>query len=132
MSNFKDTAAVLKSVMSNLMSPDNNVRTKAESTLNSEWLAAQPQTLLGSLAFLVHQDPDAQARAFASVLLRRIAFQGMPNADTKEDMRMVWSAVPQAVTQAVKSELLGALRDESDRGARHKLCDTISEVVNNE
>ncbi|KAJ1735150.1 importin subunit beta-3 [Coemansia sp. Benny D160-2] len=132
MSNFKDTAAVLKGVMSNLMSPDNNVRTKAESTLNSEWLAAQPQTLLGSLAFLVHQDPDAQARAFASVLLRRIAFQGMPNADTKEDMRMVWSAVPQAVTQAVKSELLSALRDESDRGARHKLCDTISEVVNNE
>ncbi|KAJ2557738.1 importin subunit beta-3 [Coemansia sp. RSA 1933] len=132
MSSFKETAALLKNVMSNLMSSDNNVRTQAESSLNREWVAVQPQTLLGSLAFLVHQDPDAQARAFASVLLRRISFQNMPNAENKEDERMVWSAVPSTVTQAVKAELLGALKDESERGARHKLCDTISEIVNNE
>ncbi|KAJ2401332.1 importin subunit beta-3 [Coemansia sp. RSA 2559] len=129
---FKDTAALLKNVMSNLMSSDNIVRTQAESSLNSDWLAVQPQTLLGSLAFLVHQDPDSQARAFASVLLRRISFQKMPNADNKEDERMVWNSVPNAATQAVKVELLGALKDETDRGARHKLCDTISEVMNNE
>ncbi|KAJ1991204.1 importin subunit beta-3 [Coemansia spiralis] len=132
MSSFKDTAMLLKTLMSSLMSSDNDVRTQAESSLNNEWLAAQPQTLLGSLSFLVHQDSEAEARAFASILLRRIAFQNMPNPENKEDERSVWSAVPETVHQAVKIELLGALRDETDRGARHKLCDTISEVMNNE
>ncbi|KAJ1961863.1 importin subunit beta-3 [Dipsacomyces acuminosporus] len=132
MTNFAQTAALLQTLMSNLMSSDNAVRTQAEASLNSEWVATQPQTLLGSLAFLVHQAPDAQARAFASVLLRRIAFQSLPTAETKEDEHTVWSAVPVEVHQAVKSELLGALKDETDRGARHKACDTIAEINNNE
>ncbi|KAJ2819816.1 importin subunit beta-3, partial [Coemansia erecta] len=133
MSGYEQTAALLKVVMSNLMSSDNAVRSQAETVLNSEWRDVQPQTLLGSLAFLVHRDGEPQARAFAAVLLRRIAFQDVrAGGDNKEDERSVWSVVPQAVHQAVKAELLGALKDESDRGTRHKLCDTISEITNNE
>ncbi|KAJ2741550.1 importin subunit beta-3 [Coemansia sp. BCRC 34301] len=129
-STISQTASLLKVVMSTLMSEDNDARTHAESVLKTEWVATQPQTLLSSLAFLVHQDTEAQARAFAAVLLRRISFQSAPNAEYKEDERSVWSMVGSAVHQIVKSELLGALNDETDRSARHKLCDTISEVNN--
>ncbi|KAJ1759819.1 importin subunit beta-3 [Coemansia sp. RSA 2167] len=132
MSSYEQTAALLKGLMSNLMSTDNNVRSQAETALNSEWRDVQPQTLLGSLAFLVHRDNEATARAFAAVLLRRIAFQDVKAGDNKEDERTVWSLVPNGVHQAVKNELLGALKDETDRGTRHKLCDTISEITNNE
>ncbi|KAJ2866574.1 importin subunit beta-3 [Coemansia aciculifera] len=127
---IEQTASLLKGLMSNLMSSDNDVRTHAENSLKTEWVATQPQTLLGSLAFLVHQDTEPQARAFAAVLLRRIAFQNAPGAEYKEDERTVWSTVGPAAQQAVKNELLGALNDETDKGARHKLCDTISEVNN--
>ncbi|KAJ2324987.1 importin subunit beta-3, partial [Coemansia sp. RSA 2681] len=129
-STISQTASLLKGLMSNLMSADNDVRTHAENSLKTEWVATQPQTLLSSLAFLVHQDTEPQARAFAAVLLRRIAFQNAPNAEYKEDERSVWSIVGPAVQQAVMGELLGALKDETDRSARHKLCDTISEVNN--
>ncbi|KAJ2320910.1 importin subunit beta-3, partial [Coemansia sp. RSA 2702] len=121
MSNYEQTAALLKGLMGKLMSSDNAERSQAEQALNSEWRDVQPQTLLGSLAFLVRRDGEAQARAFAAVLLRRIAFQDVKAGDSKEDDRSVWSVVPAAVHQAVKSELLGALKDETDRGARHKL-----------
>ncbi|KAJ2140160.1 importin subunit beta-3, partial [Coemansia sp. RSA 678] len=91
MSSYEQTAALLKGLMSNLMSTDNNVRSQAETALNSEWRDVQPQTLLGSLAFLVHRDNEATARAFAAVLLRRIAFQDVKAGDNKEDERTVWS-----------------------------------------
>ncbi|KAJ1723452.1 importin subunit beta-3 [Coemansia erecta] len=132
MSNFSQTAALLKAVMSSLMSSDNDERTRAEAQLNTEWVATQPQTLLGSLAFLAHRDGEAQARAFAAILLRRIAYQNAAAAENKEDQQTVWSAVPEAVHQAVKAELMGALQDETERGARHKVCDTISEIVSHE
>ncbi|KAJ2162829.1 importin subunit beta-3 [Coemansia sp. RSA 552] len=133
MSSYEQPAVLLKALMGRLMSSNNEERSQAEASLNDEWRDVQPQTLLGSLAFLVHRDPEAQARAFAAVLLRRIAFQDAHSGgENKEDERSVWSAVSDAVHQAVKSELLGALKDESDRGARHKLCDTISEIANNE
>ncbi|KAJ2318217.1 importin subunit beta-3 [Coemansia sp. RSA 2704] len=132
MSNYEQTAALLKGLMGKLMSSDNAERSQAEQALNSEWRDVQPQTLLGSLAFLVRRDGEAQARAFAAVLLRRIAFQDVKAGDSKEDDRSVWSVVPAAVHQAVKGELLGALKDETDRGARHKLCDTIAEIAGGE
>ncbi|KAJ2709806.1 importin subunit beta-3, partial [Coemansia spiralis] len=132
MSNYEQAAGLLKVLMGSLMSPDNEVRSQAEESLNSEWRDRQPQTLLGSLAFLVHRDGEAQARAFAAVLLRRIAFQPAQAADNKEDERTVWSVVPAGVQQAVKAELLGALKNETERGARHKVCDTIAEISNNE
>ncbi|KAJ2463799.1 importin subunit beta-3, partial [Coemansia sp. RSA 2322] len=131
MGSIEQAAALLKGLMGKLMSSDNDERTHAEHSLKAEWVATQPQTLLASLAFLVHQDTDASARAFAAVLLRRIAFQNSPNAEFKEDERTVWSVVGPNVHQAVKGELLAALKDETDKGARHKLCDTISEVNNN-
>ncbi|KAJ2777475.1 importin subunit beta-3 [Coemansia javaensis] len=131
-SNYEQTAGLLKGLMGRLMSADNEERSQAEASLNSEWRDGQPQTLLGSLAFLVHRDSEAQARAFAAVLLRRLAFQTVNATDNKEDERTVWSVVPGAVQQAVKAELLGALRSETERSARHKLCDTIAEIANNE
>ncbi|KAJ2844115.1 importin subunit beta-3, partial [Coemansia erecta] len=132
MSNFEQTASLLKTLMGSLMSSDNEERTKAEGALNTEWVATQPQTVLGSLAFLVHRDNDAQARAFAAILLRRISFQNAAAAENKEDQHTVWSVVPKTVHQVVKAELLGALQSESERSTRHKLCDTISEIVDHE
>ncbi|KAJ2078427.1 importin subunit beta-3 [Coemansia sp. RSA 988] len=132
MSTYGQTAELLKQLMSKLMSSDNAERSQAEQTLNSEWRDVQPQTLLGSLAFLVHRDASAEARAFASVLLRRIAFQTAGGLENKEDERTVWSAVPVNVQQAVRAELLGALGSESDQSARHKLCDTIAEIADND
>lgn len=127
---IEQAATMLKELLGNLTSPDNEIRTKAESSLTSEWIATQPQSLLGSLAFLVHRDTDPQGRAFASVLLRRISFQNMPAAENKEDELSVWSVVGAEVQQIVRSELMGALKDETDTDARHKLCDTIAEIFN--
>ncbi|KAJ2636096.1 importin subunit beta-3 [Coemansia sp. RSA 1286] len=132
MSNFEQTASLLKTLMSSLMSSDNDERTKAEGALNTEWVATQPQTVLGSLAYLVHRDSEPKARAFAAILLRRISFQNAAAAENKEDQHTVWSVVPESVHQTVKAELLGALQRETDRSARHKLCDTISEIVDHE
>ncbi|KAJ2722638.1 importin subunit beta-3 [Coemansia sp. Benny D115] len=132
MSSLEQSATLLKGLMGSLMSPDNDVRTKAEGSLNTEWVATQPQTLLGSLAFIVHRDTEIQSRSYAAILLRRIAFQNAAAAENKEDEHTVWSVVPEAVHKTVKDELLGALQDETDRGTRHKLCDTISEIVSHE
>ncbi|PIA13281.1 ARM repeat-containing protein [Coemansia reversa NRRL 1564] len=132
MSTYGQTAGLLKQLMGKLMSSDNAERSQAEQALNNEWRDVQPQTLLGSLAFLVHRDASAEARAFASVLLRRIAFQPAGGLENKEDERTVWSSVPVDVHQAVRAELLGALGSESDQGARHKLCDTIAEIADND
>ncbi|KAJ2760466.1 hypothetical protein IWQ57_006298, partial [Coemansia nantahalensis] len=63
MSNYEQAAGLLKGLMGSLMSQDNEVRSQAEASLNGEWRDGQPQTLLGSLAFLVHRDGEAQARA---------------------------------------------------------------------
>ncbi|KAJ2648904.1 importin subunit beta-3 [Coemansia sp. RSA 1250] len=129
---YEQSAALLKGLMAKLMSSYNEVRSQAETELNNEWRDVQPQTLLSSLAFVVHRDYQAQARAFAAVLLRRISFQDVRTGDNKEDERSVWSVVSPAVHQTVKSVLLGALKDETERGVSHKLCDTIAEIANNE
>ncbi|KAJ1936534.1 importin subunit beta-3, partial [Linderina macrospora] len=128
MSQFSQTAAQLQTLMGSLMSSDNAERTQAEAALTNDWVVAQPQVVVGSLAYLIHQAPDAQVRAFASVLLRRIAPQDAPGTDSKEDAYTVWSRVPADVRVSVKTELLGALRDETDRSARHKMCDTIADI----
>lgn len=52
-------AAHLEQVLPALASPDNNIRSAAEKSLNDEWVAKEPDLLLTGLAEQVRANADA-------------------------------------------------------------------------
>jgi len=117
----------LAPVLTNLLSSDNNQRAAAETQLNDQWVAQQPDLLLLGLAQFVANNTEVQLRSHCSVLLRRLAykqFTSSANPDTR-----LWDMVQETTRQGVKELLLVALANESDQSTRHKISDTIAEVA---
>ncbi|ORZ24178.1 armadillo-type protein, partial [Absidia repens] len=117
----------LTPVLTNLLSVDNNQRSEAETLLNDQWVAQQPDLLLLGLSQFVAQNPDGQLRSHCSVLLRRLAFKQFTSS-ANPDARL-WDMVQETTRHGVKELLLVALANETDQGTRHKVADTIAEVA---
>ncbi|OLY77768.1 Importin subunit beta-3 [Smittium mucronatum] len=123
---------ILQNLMENLLSPNNEIRTQAEKTLNTEWSIAQPKSLLIGLSLIMNESPDPNIRGFASVLLRRVSLKEDFNSNGNQDYpdTSVWVRVNDESRNQVKSLLLSALNRETDSGSRNKICDTISDIAN--
>ncbi|CAH1757572.1 14994_t:CDS:10 [Entrophospora sp. SA101] len=107
-------------VFLNLATNDNDLRTTAEKQLNEQWLAQQPNFLLLSLTQLGRTHDKIEGRAFAFVLLRRIAFRQVQNQTVKIDGVTVWDSIPSQSMEAIKHDLLIALSIEQENTVRHK------------
>ncbi|CAJ0632852.1 673_t:CDS:10, partial [Entrophospora sp. SA101] len=101
-------------VFLNLATNDNDLRTTAEKQLNEQWLAQQPNFLLLSLTQLGRTHDKIEGRAFAFVLLRRIAFRQVQNQTVKIDGVTVWDSIPSQSMEAIKHDLLIALSIEQE------------------
>ncbi|KAI8140976.1 armadillo-type protein [Fennellomyces sp. T-0311] len=122
-----DVLQQLTPLLINLLSPDNDVRSAAETELNEQWVKQQRDLLLVGLSHFIAQNNEAQLRSHCSVLLRRLAFKSY-TAPTDPDARL-WDMVQENTRSQVKQLLLIALANESDQGTRHKVADTIAEVA---
>ena len=58
-----DVLASLGSLLQGLQSPDNVIRTKAEESLNVEWVETRPNVLLMGLIEQIHQGADVAVSA---------------------------------------------------------------------
>ncbi|CAG8626806.1 8999_t:CDS:10, partial [Acaulospora morrowiae] len=121
----------LNQVLSDLISNDNDLRSKAEKQLNEQWIAQQPDLLLLSLSQLGRSHQETHGRSFSFVLLRRIAFKQAPNQTAKGEEVSIWDYLQEQSRQAIKNELLMSLSVERENTVRHKVCDAVSEVVKN-
>ncbi|KAJ1658463.1 importin subunit beta-3 [Dispira simplex] len=121
-------AELLQMVLRDLASSDNVIRSKAEDTLNKDWILGQPNALFSSLVQIIQSSPDVHLRSFATILFRRIAFRMSPQINGGGDM-MLWMNLNKEVVERAKHTLLTALTQELVVVVVHKLCDTIAEVA---
>ncbi|KAG0331637.1 hypothetical protein BG000_010719 [Podila horticola] len=126
----QDMLEQLVQMLSDLVSNDNTVRSTAEQQLNSDWMVSKPDALLTGLAHLACHHEDAVLRSFAAVLARRVALRVAPHQPTTDSVEMtLWDVVPEETRQAIQINFLTALKKETNKSARNKICDTISEIA---
>ncbi|KAJ3273865.1 Importin-5 [Terramyces sp. JEL0728] len=114
---------VLGQLLSQLLSPDTNVRKQSEEQLEKHWLANQPGPFLAGLSnFTVHH-ADAYFRSFCAVLLRRYALKQTPASIP------VIQAAGEEVLKYVQMNLLQSLSNEQDVSVRNKVADTVSQIA---
>ncbi|KAJ1912131.1 importin subunit beta-3 [Mycoemilia scoparia] len=129
------TAEMLQRLMNDLTSANNEARSQAEAHLNHDWVLTQPNSLISGLSYLISNSQDSTIRAFACVLLRRIAFRpaipmGKSSAAEPASDQIVWQAISEQTRQTTKQDLLNALLNSTPEPATlHKICDTISEIA---
>ncbi|KAK9764648.1 importin subunit beta-3 [Basidiobolus ranarum] len=119
----------LVELLKSLISTDNMLRSHAEDHLNTFWAAQQPDVFLQALVQLIRTSEDVHLRSFSAVLFRRLSFKPLAEQKTNDGTVSPWDIVQPETRDIVKNELLQSLSSESDVTVRHKLCDTISEVV---
>ncbi|XP_070538592.1 importin-5-like [Ptychodera flava] len=106
-------------LLSTLMSPDNNVRKQAETTYGSLPFQDKLGYLLNSMK---NQNAPVEVRQMAAVLLRRLV-----GASFDE----FFPAMPVELQDGCKQELLAGVQQEQTPLVRRKICDAISELARN-
>ncbi|ORZ41524.1 armadillo-type protein [Catenaria anguillulae PL171] len=123
----------ISQLLHHLASSDNDARALAEQTLREKYVDQDPTHGLPALALLARSHPEHPIRAFAAVLLRRLALspivQPAAGPDGTKTHTCPLYLIPDAARAAVLQELLGALAAETVSSARRKLCDTIAEIA---
>ncbi|KAL9233007.1 hypothetical protein vseg_008053 [Gypsophila vaccaria] len=111
--------AQFETLISHLMSTNNDVRSHAESLYN---LCKQqhPDTLSLKLATLLQSSPHPEARAMAAILLRKLL--------TRDDS-FIYPQLSGPTQSSLKSILLSCLHSEDTKTILRKLSDTISELA---
>ncbi|CAG78228.1 armadillo-type protein [Yarrowia lipolytica] len=121
----------LKQLLVNLGSPSSEVRVPAEKTLRDEWCRPQQVgMLLVGLAQLAATDSDKTVRSFAAILFRRMALKSPE--DVKNVVTRTVDTVQPEVRSMCRNILLGGFTQETDNSTRHKLCDAMAELVEDE
>ncbi|KAK6145070.1 hypothetical protein DH2020_021890 [Rehmannia glutinosa] len=108
--------APFETLISHLMSSANEQRSQAESIFN---LLKQndPNSLALKLAHLLSSSVHLEARAMATILLRK---------QLTRDDSFIWPELNESTRSAVKSILLSAIQSEESKSVIKKLCDTVS------
>ncbi|KAK6137805.1 hypothetical protein DH2020_028453 [Rehmannia glutinosa] len=111
--------APFETLISHLMSSANEQRSQAESIFN---LLKQndPNSLALKLAHLLSSSVHLEARAMATILLRK---------QLTRDDSFIWPELNESTRSAVKSILLSAIQSEESKSVIKKLCDTVSELA---
>lgn len=122
-----EVTAELGQLIVGLQSPNNDLRTQAEEMLANNWTNTRPEVLLMGLAEHIAGSQDAQVRAFAAVIFRKIASKTRRN----EQNQMVDIFISLAKDQAavIRQKLLECLTSESDKAVRNKISDAVAEVA---
>ncbi|KAK9671724.1 hypothetical protein RND81_12G050400 [Saponaria officinalis] len=110
---------LFESLISHLMSTNNDQRSHAESLYN---LCKQhhPDSLSLKLAQLVQSSPHPEARAMSAILLRKLL--------TRDDS-FIYPKLAESTQSTLKSILLSCIQTEDTKTISRKLCDTISELA---
>ncbi|KAI4348458.1 hypothetical protein L6164_009181 [Bauhinia variegata] len=108
-----------ESLISNLMSTTNELRSQAESVFNL-CKETHPDALCLKLAHHLQYSPHPEARTMSAILLRRQL--------TPEDS-WLWPRLATTTQSSIKSVLLGCLQSEDVKSITKKLCDTVSELA---
>ncbi|KAJ3339707.1 Importin-5, partial [Entophlyctis luteolus] len=120
--------AGLAAVVARLLADNNADRQLAEADLNAQWKDRAPHLLLAGLASIATSHPEPQIRSLAVVLLRRFSSK-VSEAANSDEPPTLWFVLSPAVREFVQAQLLQALLQETLNTVRHKICDTISELM---
>ncbi|KAL8136315.1 hypothetical protein V2J09_002316 [Rumex salicifolius] len=112
-------AAPFETLISQLMSSSNDLRSQAESLFN---LCKQtdPDSLTLKLAHLLQLSPHQEARAMSAILLRKLL--------TRDDS-YIWPRLSPSSQSSLKSIFLSCVQREEIKSITKKLCDTVSELA---
>ncbi|KAJ3022606.1 UNVERIFIED_CONTAM: hypothetical protein HDU68_009027, partial [Siphonaria sp. JEL0065] len=119
----------LANVVVRLLSVNNEDRTAAEASLSSQWKDTQPHILIAGLSNIACLHPEPQIRSLSAILLRRFAAKVPSDAKDDEDSHSLWALIGENVRNYTQAHLLQALAQETDHDVRHKICDSISELM---
>ncbi|KAI9889153.1 MAG: hypothetical protein M1814_005744 [Vezdaea aestivalis] len=119
--------ADLTPLLQGLSSADNNVRTQAEQTLQSNWVDPRPELLLLGL---VEQMRGAQenVRSFAAVVFRRIASKTQKDPIKNETKELFLTLQSNHKTD-IRAKLIECLTAETNKSVRKKTSDAIAEIA---
>ncbi|KAI4155218.1 MAG: hypothetical protein LQ340_001128 [Diploschistes diacapsis] len=123
-----DIHNVLTQLLTGLSSSENDVRSRAEEQLNTEWVAGRPDVLLMGLVEQMHDSPDPSTRSFAAVLFRRMAnkTRKVPN---KSDPTELFMTLQEPQQLAIRSRLLLCMQSETIGHVRNKVGDAVAEIA---
>ncbi|KMS98771.1 hypothetical protein BVRB_3g068480 [Beta vulgaris subsp. vulgaris] len=108
-----------ETLISHLMSTNNDQRSQAESLYNL-CKQHQPDALSLKLAHLLQSSHHPEARAMGAILLRKLL--------TRDDS-FLWPQLSGSTQSTVKTVLLACVQREDAKTISKKLCDTISELA---
>ncbi|KAK9477871.1 armadillo-type protein [Lipomyces japonicus] len=120
------TEALLR-LLNAITSTDNAARSAAEESLNNEWVTSQLDLLMLGLAEQSLFSESHTIRSLAAVLFRRISIKPVDGGDYLTSRHL--DKVSPEVQAKTKQIFLQALSNEQVTDIRHKICDTISEIV---
>ncbi|KAH0542383.1 hypothetical protein FGG08_003228 [Glutinoglossum americanum] len=120
--------AALVQLLQALTASDNNIRSRAEEQLSTEWVQARPDVLLMALVEQIQCSEDPVTRSFAAVLFRRIATKTRKDPTTGETKEL-FVTLQQAQKVAIRQKLLECLTGEALPHVRNKIGDAVAEVA---
>ncbi|KAG0487272.1 hypothetical protein HPP92_009367 [Vanilla planifolia] len=127
---LRSDPAAFESLISQLMSSENEKRSQAE-VLYNLCREHHPDALALKLGHVLHSSQSLEIRAMAAVLLRKQLTYSSGGSVADESPSYLWPRLTPATQSSVKSLLLSAVQREGQKTIAKKLCDTISELAAN-
>lgn len=123
-----DVHQALSQLLNGLASADNNIRSEAEKSLETEWTLKQNvEMLLLFLAENASTPGNETLQAFSAVLFRRIAIKSPKDFSSVTDRTI--GVISEPVRAQIRKLLLNGFTSNQTNQVRHKLSDAISEVA---
>ncbi|CAB4253038.1 similar to Saccharomyces cerevisiae YMR308C PSE1 Karyopherin/importin that interacts with the nuclear pore complex [Maudiozyma barnettii] len=119
-------------IIQGFASPNNEIRSAAETRLNQDWITAVNIEVL--LIFLAEQaafSQDLTTAAISAVLFRKLALRAPPSSKTVIIAKNITHISENALTQ-IRATLLKGFMSERPKDIRHKLSDAIAECAQDE
>lgn len=127
-----DINHTLIEIIQGFASPNNEIRTAAETRLNEDWItAANIEVLLIFLAEQASFSQDLTTAAISAVLFRKLALRAPPSSKTVIIAKNITHISANALTQ-IRTTLLKGFLSEKPKDIRHKLSDALAECAQDE
>ncbi|TIB80440.1 ARM repeat-containing protein [Wallemia mellicola] len=126
-SSIPNTMSNLFSLIDELQSPANEIRSRAEKLLQDTLITGHPDDTLSGIVEVAATHQVEHVRSFALVLIRRLAFQ---RPDQSNPTQELWADILRHDTrQKISSVLINQLGTEQAQTVRNKLADTLAELA---
>ncbi|WPK26246.1 hypothetical protein PUMCH_003595 [Australozyma saopauloensis] len=123
-----DLVASLGPLLQGLMSPDNQIRSKAEKTLDQEWRSPEKiGVFLAYLASTAAGGADDSVKAFSAVLFRRQAIRSPKEFNSISERTI--GVLEEPVRHEIRTILLQGFVSDQSPQVRRKIADAVSEVA---